>query len=132
MISFRSSRKLSSYLVRARLYPTERVVGSFKCYKPRCLVCVNVTETNTFSSTVTGKTYKINHKFDCDENYLVYLVTCKHCGFSMLDKLLMTFVTDGIIIKIAVENTHVMKITCKKIYMITICLVIMVFLIWSQ
>ena len=56
MISFRSSRKLRSYLVRAKLYPTERVVGSFKCNKPRCLVCVNVTETNTFSSTVTGKT----------------------------------------------------------------------------
>ena len=43
MISFRSSRKLSSYLVRAKLYPTERVVGSFKCIQPRCLVCVNVT-----------------------------------------------------------------------------------------
>ena len=77
MISFRSSRKLSSYLVRAKLYPTERVVGSFKCSKPRCLVCVNVTETNTFSSILTGKTYKINHKFDCDENYLVYFLTCK-------------------------------------------------------
>ena len=36
MISFRSSRKLNSYLVRAKLYPTERVVGSFKCNKPRC------------------------------------------------------------------------------------------------
>ena len=34
MISFRSSRKLSSYLVREKLYPTERVVGSFKCNKP--------------------------------------------------------------------------------------------------
>ena len=56
MISFRSARKLSSYLVKAKLYPTEKVVGSFKCNKPRCLVCVNVTETNTFSSTVTGRT----------------------------------------------------------------------------
>ena len=31
MISFRSPKKVSSYLVRAKLYPTERVVGSFKC-----------------------------------------------------------------------------------------------------
>ena len=31
MISFRSARKLSSYLVRAKLYPIERTVGSFKC-----------------------------------------------------------------------------------------------------
>ena len=66
--------------MRAKLYPTERVVGSFKCNKPRCLVCVIITETNIFTSTVTGKTYKINHKFDCDENCLVYLLTCKHCG----------------------------------------------------
>ena len=56
MISFRNSRKLSSYLVRAKVYPTERVVWSFKCNKPRCLVFVNVTERNTFTSTVTGKT----------------------------------------------------------------------------
>ena len=56
MISFRSSRKLSSYFARAKLYPTERVVGSFKCNKPRWLICVNVTETKTFSSTVTGRT----------------------------------------------------------------------------
>ena len=29
MVSFRSARKLSSYLVRAKLYPLERKVGSF-------------------------------------------------------------------------------------------------------
>ena len=79
MISFWSSRKLSSYLVRAKLYPTERVIGSFTCKKPRCLVCINVTETKTFTSTFTSKTYKINLKFDCDEKCLVYLLVCKHC-----------------------------------------------------
>ena len=74
MVSCKSSTKLSSYRVRAKLYPTERVVGCFKCNKPRCLVCINVTETNIFTGTVTNKTYKINHKFDCDDNYLVYLL----------------------------------------------------------
>ena len=39
-----------------------------------------INQTNTVSSTVTGKTYKINHKFDFDENCLVYLLKCKHCG----------------------------------------------------
>ena len=29
MVSFRSTRKLSSYLVRAKLYPLERKIGSF-------------------------------------------------------------------------------------------------------
>ena len=31
MVSFRSARKLSSYLVRAKLYPLERTVSSCKC-----------------------------------------------------------------------------------------------------
>ena len=57
MISFRSARKLSSYLVRAKLYPTERiVVGSYKCGGKRCEVCINVNETSSFTSTVTGET----------------------------------------------------------------------------
>ena len=33
MISFRSTRKLSCYLVRDKLYPIERTVGSFKSTK---------------------------------------------------------------------------------------------------
>ena len=55
MVSFRGARKLGSYLVRAKLYPIERSVGSFKCNGKRCQVCLNVTETKTFSSTVTKK-----------------------------------------------------------------------------
>ena len=41
----RSSRKLSCYLVRAKLYPLERVTGSCKCHRKRCAVCLNVSET---------------------------------------------------------------------------------------
>ena len=69
----------SSYLVRAKLYPLNRSVGSFKCNKPRCEICVNVIETDTFTSIVTGKTYKINHHFNCDEKCLIYLLTCNRC-----------------------------------------------------
>ena len=91
MVSFRSSRKLSSYLLRAKGYPTERVVGSFKCNKPRCLVCANVTETKIFTSTVTGRTYKVNHNFDCDENCLVYLLTCKQCSIQHVGQTVANF-----------------------------------------
>ena len=76
MITFRSSRKLSSYLIRAKFYPLERFVGSCKCYGKRCEVCANVTETSTFTSTATQNTYKINHQFNCSEKCLVYLLTC--------------------------------------------------------
>ena len=72
MISFRSVRKLSSYLVRAKLYPTERTVGSYKCGGKRCKLYINVNETSTFTSTVTGETHIINHRFACNERCLVY------------------------------------------------------------
>ena len=79
MISFRSVRKLSSYLVRVKLYPTERTVGSCKCNGKNFEVSINVNETSTFASTVTGETYIINHRFDCNERCLVYLLTCNKC-----------------------------------------------------
>ena len=80
MVSHRSSRKLSSYLVRAKSYPVDRIVGSKGCGKKRYEVCVNLCETDTFSSTVTGETCKINHKFNCDDKCLIYLCTCEGCG----------------------------------------------------
>ena len=43
MMSFQGERKLSSYLVRAKLFPIERSTGSFKCNGKRCQVCINVT-----------------------------------------------------------------------------------------
>ena len=79
MITSRSARKLRSYLVRAKLYPLERTIGSCKCYGKRCEVCDNVTETPTFTSTVTQNTYKINHQFTCSKKCLVYLLTCNKC-----------------------------------------------------
>ena len=58
--SFRSARKLSNYLVRAKMYP----VGSKNRGSKRSEVCINVNETSTFTSTVTGETFIINQKFD--------------------------------------------------------------------
>ena len=71
MVSFISPRKISSYLVRAKLYPLDRVVGSTKCCKKRCEVCVNVSETNTLTSNVTGETYNINRKLNFDLSFVL-------------------------------------------------------------
>ena len=79
MITFCSARKLSCYLVRTKLYPLERTVGSCKCYGNRFEVCDNVTETSTFTSTITQNTYKINHQLTCSEKCLIYLLTCSKC-----------------------------------------------------
>ena len=78
MISFRSSRKLSSYLVWARLYPLERTIVSFQCKGKWCQTCHNVKEADTFISKITGKTYMINCRLNCNDKCLVYF-TCKVC-----------------------------------------------------
>ena len=80
IVSYRSARKISSYLVRAKLYPLERKVGSEKCGKSRCEVCLNIQETDTFTSTTTGESFNINHKLNCDDKCLICLLTCKCCG----------------------------------------------------
>ena len=41
---------------------------------------MNVSETNTFSSKVTGETYKINHKLTFDNNCLICPFSCKCRG----------------------------------------------------
>ena len=56
-VSFRSVRNLRSHLVRSKLYPQERTVGSFKCNNPRCLTCKNVQECDTFTSHVTKEAF---------------------------------------------------------------------------
>ena len=78
-VSYRKARKIS-YLVRAKLYPLERKFGSEKCGKSRCEVCLNIHETDTFTSTITGESFKINHKLNCNDNCLINLLTCECWG----------------------------------------------------
>ena len=79
-VSFRSARNLKSFLVRSKVYPLERKVGSTKCNGKRCQVCLNVRETDTFESFQTKQKYKINHHLNCNDKCLIYLLSCKVCG----------------------------------------------------
>ena len=45
VVLYRNARKLSSYLVRTKLFPLERKRGSYKCGSSRCHVCSNIEET---------------------------------------------------------------------------------------
>ena len=86
MVSFSSLRKISSYLLRAKLYPLDRVVRSTKYGKKRCEMCMNVSEAKAFISNVTGETYKINHKLTCDDSWLIYFLVLQVLWKTMLGK----------------------------------------------
>ena len=62
MVSFCSTRKLSSYLVRAKLYSLERKGGSFKCKGQSCLTCLNVDETGFFASCIKSKEGRVQNQ----------------------------------------------------------------------
>ena len=59
-VSFRSVRNLKSFLVKSKVYPLERKVGSAKCNCKRCQVCLDI-NTDNFESFQTKQKYKINH-----------------------------------------------------------------------
>ena len=52
---------------------------------------MNVSETKLFTSNVTGETYKINHKLTCDDNLLIYLLSCKCCGKQYVEETTCSF-----------------------------------------
>ena len=54
-------------------------MGTFRSGSKRCEVCKYVTETDSFTSSVTEETYKINHRLDCNYECLLYLFTCDKC-----------------------------------------------------
>ena len=58
MVSFGSVCKISSYLVRAKLYPSERSISW---------------------RIVTGETIEINHELNCDDKCFICLLKCKVC-----------------------------------------------------
>ena len=61
----------------AKLYPLHREIGS-KTYAKNCReVCDYVTDTDAFTSTMTGESFKTNHQLNCANRCLMYLLTCK-------------------------------------------------------
>ena len=77
MTSFRIARKLSNYLVTAKMYPIEGTVGSKNCGSKRCEVCINVNETLPGQSL--EKPLLLIPSFDYNVRCLVYLLTCRKC-----------------------------------------------------
>ena len=79
-VSFREGFSLRKHLVRAKVYLLLHECGSSGCNKGRCQTCLNVKNTDAFQSFVTKESYKVNHKFDCDNKCIFYLFSCKTCG----------------------------------------------------
>ena len=80
MVAYRNPPTLKNTLVRAKLPVIEGRKGSFKCKGKRCQICKIVVEGDTFTSFVTGKTYRINFELNCNSKCISYLLICRVCG----------------------------------------------------
>ena len=87
-IFFRTDRNLKSFLVRSKVYPLERKVGSAKCNGKRCQMCLSVNETDVSKSFQTEQKYKINHHYNdwCLIYFLFYNVYGRQYVGSTIDK----------------------------------------------
>lgn len=99
IVSYCNAVNISSYLLRANLYPLERQVCCYKRGNPRCFVCENVEETDTFCSTGTGESFKMNYHLVCNGKCLIYLLTFKFVKSSILMRQLTDLNSDGTAIK---------------------------------
>ena len=67
-------------LVRSKVYPLERRVGSSKCGSKKFRVFLNISELDLLESFQTKRHYKVNHYISCNDKYLICLLSCKICG----------------------------------------------------
>ena len=64
------------------------IPGCFRCTRKSCVTCRVMVETNTFSSTKTGRKYKVRHQANCRSSWIIYLISCRHpqCGKQYVGK----------------------------------------------
>ena len=78
MMAFRRPKSLKEYLVHAKLRPldqdNEGIRGIHKCASRRCDFCNYLNVGDRFSSHTTGTA-------NCNSRNVVYLISCKVCGF---------------------------------------------------
>ena len=102
LISHRRPRSLRDILVNAKdpktqthhqhtdIHPRS---GFYKCKSNKCILHKHITETNSFTSTTTNRTYPITDYIDCKSTWVIYLLTCTLCKKQYIGKTETTLYT---------------------------------------
>ena len=104
LITFQSTREFSDYLLRAKLYLLQWKTDSSKCGKWRYELYSEVTDDITFSSNVSGDTFKFNHILNCSDKCLSILWSANDVTNNTWVNLQISFVKGGITIKIMLQS----------------------------
>ena len=79
LAAYRHPPNLKYLFVRTRFGPPH--LSYHQCGQPRCKICCHMitTCTDTFSSKITGSTFKIKATIDCRTRNVVYVIECPKC-----------------------------------------------------
>ena len=78
-VTYRRSRNLKDTLVNSRLNSSQPDSGCRPCMKARCLVCKQMNQTSTASSTNSQYSIKVRGQLTCDSSNVIYLLQCEVC-----------------------------------------------------
>ena len=100
IVAFRKPKSIRQFLVRAKVNNdadfnemNSENSGCFKLHSKNCKLCHVLQQTDSFSSTVTNRTYKIKQKITCKSKGVIYLVTCLDCNKQYVGETGTTFST---------------------------------------
>ena len=80
-ITYRNGKSLSQHLVRARMKPLVTLPkGVFPCKHPRCQIDEVLKTGDIFTNWNDSRSFKINHRFSCKSECVIYLLTCNVCN----------------------------------------------------
>ena len=79
MVSFRTAENLVVIWLEPN-YTYQRTVGFKKCSQKQWEIWEETQNPDTFQSSGTSETFKINRRLTCDDKPLVYLFACKTCS----------------------------------------------------
>jgi hypothetical protein len=79
MQAYRRPTNIKDILVKTDLTRHKRTPGCHPCCKPRCLTCRLIKKGTTFVSNIKQNEYKIKGSFNCQSNYVIYLISCSKC-----------------------------------------------------
>ena len=83
MPAYRRTKNLKDILAPSKFKPkcTVEKAGCYKCTAKRCDLCSNfLMESDIFSSTATGKIYKIKEQLSCTSSNIIYIAQCIKCS----------------------------------------------------
>ena len=91
-VTYRNAKSIRQHLVRARMKPMEQTPrGVFPCEHSRCQIDDVLKLGDTFSNWNDSSIFKINHRFSCKSECVIYLLTCNICNMKYVGSTITPF-----------------------------------------